>query len=86
MRQLKPRDYYTAGEMARVLGCSPRTVLRRMNAGTLRGCHPPGRQGCCFKAVFERYLLEHDVPLDRLAHLDRGLGLAAAFTAPKGGR
>lgn len=85
MRQLTPRDYYTTGEMARVLGCAQQTVIRWIDSGRLKGHRLPGRQGerRCFKAVFRQHLIDHGVPLDRLDQLDQGLALADAFTTPK---
>lgn len=87
MRQLTRRDYYTTGEMARVLGCAQQTVSRWIDRGELKGHRLPGRPGerRCLKAVFRQHLIDHGVPLDRLEQLEQGLALAQAFTTPKAG-
>ncbi len=85
LKQLSQRDYYTTGEMARAAACSQQTVIRWIDWGKLKGFRLPGHLGerRCFKSVFRQYLIDHNVPLERLEQLEAGIALAEAFTTPK---
>jgi excisionase family DNA binding protein len=85
MRQLKVRDFYTTGEMARILGCACQTIIRRIDSGKLKGHRLPGHQGKrrCLKALFRQYLIDQGVPLDRLEGFEQEQLFA---TAPTGRR
>ena len=61
------KDIFTTGQVAKMVGVAPRTVVRFVDSGELRGFRIPGSQDRRIpRDNLIRFLKEHDIPLGKL--------------------